>query len=95
MKTAVATHGTVTTNGRPLIIEGVAIPVEFNELPVGKVILDPDNPRIQHAVKQKFKSAQVKQADLLTLVYEQPGVPELYATIRDNGGLMEPNICSA
>jgi hypothetical protein len=90
MKKAVATHGTVTTNGRPLIIEGVAIPVEFKELPVGQVILDPDNPRIQHAVKQKFKGALAKQDDLLTLVYEQPGVPELYATIRDNGGLMEP-----
>jgi hypothetical protein len=90
MKAGVGTNRIAPTNGRPLIIEAVAVPVEFKNLPIRELALDPDNPRIHHAVKQKFKGGRVKQDDLLALIYEQPGVPELYATIRDNGGLQEP-----
>jgi hypothetical protein len=66
-----------------LIIDGVAVPTEYKDLALGKLVLDPDNPRIQHAVKRKFKSGQVKHDD-------QPGVPALLTRIRDNGGLMDP-----
>ena len=41
-----------------LIIDGVAVPTEYKDLALGKLVLDPDNPRIQHAVKRKFKSGR-------------------------------------
>ena len=52
--------------------------------------MDPDNPRIQHAVKRKFKDGEVKHDDLMALIYAQPGVPALLTRIRDNGGLIDP-----
>src|SRR5450756_260043 len=88
--TAKTDTSAIGVNGQPLIIEAVEIPVEFKKLPIAQLELDPDNPRIQHAVRQKFNGKKIRQEDLLALIYEQPGVSELYAAIRDNGGLMEP-----
>ena len=77
-------------NSHPVVIEGVEVPVIFKKLPIGDIVLDPENPRIQHAVRQKFQSLKVKHEDLLSLIYDQPGVSDLMAAIRDNGGLNEP-----
>ena len=90
MKANTNSTQTEASNGRQLVIEGKLIPVHFQELPVKEIVLDPDNPRIQHAVRQKFKNLAIKQEDLLNLIYEQPGVPELMVAIRDNGGLTDP-----
>jgi hypothetical protein len=54
------------------------------------VHLDPDNPRIQHAVKQRSQKGPLSQEGLSSLILEQPGVSDLFKTIRDNGGLIEP-----
>lgn len=73
-----------------LIIEDARIPVEHRFMPLDEVQLDPSNPRIQHAVRQRFKDASVSQDDLQRLIMDLPGVPELLKSIRDNGGLREP-----
>jgi hypothetical protein len=90
MTKATAINQPDTTIGHSLIIDGVVVPTIFKALPLGSLVLDPDNPRIQHAVKRKFRNGQVKHDDLLTLIYEQPGVSALLARVRDNGGLMDP-----
>jgi len=76
--------------GQTLIIEGEAISVEHREMPLEDVRLDPSNPRIQHAVKRITKNGVVSQDDLRNLILDLPGVPELFKSIRDNGGLLEP-----
>jgi hypothetical protein len=76
--------------GQTLIIEGEAISVEYREMPLEDVRLDPSNPRIQHAVKRITKGGVVSQGDLRNLILDLPGVPELFKSIRDNGGLLEP-----
>ena len=52
------------TSAHSLIIDGVTVPTEYKALALGKLLLDPDNPRIQHAVKRKFKNGEVKHDDL-------------------------------
>jgi len=79
-----------TLAGEMLIIGDAVVPVEHRLMPLKDVRLDPSNPRIQHAVRQKFKDAEVEQGDLQKLIMEMPGVSELFKSIRDNGGLLEP-----
>jgi hypothetical protein len=73
-----------------LTIEGKKIPVEYREMPVTDVRLDPENPRIQHAVRQINNNGNIDQDDLRKLILERPGVDELFKSIRDHGGLLEP-----
>ncbi len=77
-------------SGQTLIIEGIEIPIEHRNMPLEDVHLDPSNPRIQHAVKQISKNGTISQDDLRKLILERPGVPELFKSIRDNGGIQEP-----
>lgn len=73
-----------------ILIEGEAIVLEPRHIPLSDIRLDPANPRIQHAVKQRAKNGPLTQDQICSLVLEQPGVSDLFKTIRDNGGLIEP-----
>jgi len=73
-----------------LIIEGESIPVEHRRMDLKDVKLDATNPRIQHAVRQASQKGQIGQDELLKLILDQPGVDQLFKSIRDNGGIMEP-----
>ena len=76
--------------GQALIVEGDKIPVRYREMDLEDLRLDPNNPRIQHAVKQKSKGRTLTQEELRDLILELPGVSELFKSIRDNEGLLEP-----
>jgi hypothetical protein len=80
----------VILTGDALTIEGEEISVEQRKMRLADVRLDPSNPRIQHAVKQTHKNGTISQDDLRKLILDRPGVPELFKSIRDNGGLLEP-----
>jgi hypothetical protein len=76
--------------GQTLIIESQTIPIEYRSMPLDDVQLDPSNPRIQHAVRRASKNGTISQEDLRNLILDRPGVPELFKSIRDNGGLHDP-----
>jgi hypothetical protein len=76
--------------GQTLVIEGEPIPVQHREMSLEDVRLDPSNPRIQHAVKRASKGRTIGQKDLRNLILDLSGVSELFKSIRDNGGLLEP-----
>jgi hypothetical protein len=76
--------------GQTLIVEGAKIPVRYREMELDDVRLDPNNPRIQHAVKQKSNGRTLSQQELRDLILDLPGVSELFKSIRDNEGLLEP-----
>jgi hypothetical protein len=76
--------------GQTLIVEGAKIPVRYREMDLKDVRLDPNNPRIQHAVKQKSHGRTLSQQELRDLIIDIPGVSELFKSIRDNEGLLEP-----
>lgn len=80
----------VQADKRSILIEGEAVEIEHKQIALARIELDPANPRIQHAVKVGPKKGALTQDDLCALILEQPGVSELFKTIRDNGGLMEP-----
>jgi hypothetical protein len=80
----------VKLTDQALIIEGKKIPVEHWQMSVTDVQLDPGNPRIQHAVRQINNNGNISQDDLRKLILDLPGVNELFKSIRDNGGLLEP-----
>jgi hypothetical protein len=73
-----------------LIIEDQKVLVEHRDMPLEAVKLDPHNPRIQHAVKQKFPNREITQEELRKLILDQPGVSDLFRSIRDNGGISDP-----
>lgn len=90
MKGASESTSPIALHTRALVVENEVIPAEYQELPLGQVLLDPDNPRIQHAVRQKSKNGKISPKDLRSLILDQPGVSALFVSIRDNGGLLEP-----
>lgn len=84
-----ATPQTILTR-QTLIIESVEVPIEHRSMPLKDVLLDPSNPRIQHAVRQFSKSGGITQDDLRKIILGRPGVEDLFKAIRDNGGIQEP-----
>lgn len=90
VKGSVDASGHPTLTGESLIIEGAAIPVQHQKMALKDVRLDPSNPRIRHAVKQKAKNGPLSDDDLRKLVLEQPGVSQLFTSIRDNRGIFDP-----
>jgi hypothetical protein len=80
----------VTVHQTLIIIEDQKVLVEHRDLPLEAVKLDPHNPRIQHAVKQKFPNREITQEELRKLILDQPGVSDLFRSIRDNGGINDP-----
>lgn len=80
----------VAVGDHTVYVEGTAVSVTPKDLPLADVVLDPDNPRIQHAAKQKKGlTANLTQQQLRDLILDQPGVSDLFKTVRDNGGLIE------
>src|SRR5688572_76829 len=74
-----------------LTIEGQTIDAEFRFMPLGQVELDLSNPRIQYLLRQNTKKSKLTQDELAQLIRDNvPGAPGLFASIRDNGGLLEP-----
>lgn len=72
-----------------LTIEGESLAVEYREVPLRDVQLDLSNPRIQYILKQS-KNGKPTQEELTKLILDIHGVPALFASIRDNKGLLEP-----
>src|SRR5688572_29322658 len=75
---------------RTVTIENVAIPVTYEEIPLNKVSLDPENPRIREQVKQMGKTGKIGSKELRELILEISGVSTLLRSIRENKGLHEP-----
>jgi hypothetical protein len=83
-------HERAVLTDQMLIIEGESIRVEHRRMSLKDVKLDATNPRIRHAVKRVSQNGQISQDELLKLILDQPGVSELFKSIRDNGGILEP-----
>jgi len=80
-----------TATGQTLTIGGQTIDAEFRLVPLNDVQLDLSNPRIQYLLKQSLKSGKPTQEELSKLIHDNvPGAPALFASIRDNQGLLEP-----
>lgn len=73
---------------RTITIENARVQVQYSEMPLDKIRLDPTNPRIQNEVRKRARAPT--QDDLVKLILDLPGVSELFKTIRDNGGVMDP-----
>src|SRR5690348_6198389 len=54
--------------GQRLIIEGQEIPVEQRRVPLREIKLDPENPRIQHAVKRATTNGALGPDELRKLI---------------------------
>jgi hypothetical protein len=75
---------------RTIFIEDEPVVVFDESVPLGDIRLDPENPRIRHAVRQKFGGKTPTQEQLADLIYETSGVSDLFKSIRDTGGLQDP-----
>jgi hypothetical protein len=73
------------------VIEGEIVSVQYEEIPLQEISLDPENSRIRHLVSQQKQNGKpLSTSELRKIIWELPGVQELYVNVRDNGGLMEP-----
>jgi hypothetical protein len=69
-------------------VENERVTVIPELIPLDKVHLDPENPRIREALREKGeKSPNLKR--LREIIWGMSGVQDLYTSIRDNGGLLE------
>ena len=89
-----SSSGTLHPQGhasQTLTIEGKTIDADFRFMPLDQVELDLSNPRIQYLLKQNTKKGKLTQDELAQLIRDNvPGASGLFASIRDNGGLLEP-----
>lgn len=75
-----------------LTLAGTPVPVTHDFLPIGKLRLNPDNPRIRFLRRSRYGERDLSGAELLDLIREQPGYDGLQKAIRKAGGLHEPVI---
>lgn len=76
---------------RTITIADEKIPVVAEEIPIGQVKLDQDNPRIREDLKKRDKKLGTPSPeDMQKLILGLSGVDALYKSIRDNKGLHEP-----
>lgn len=71
-------------------IEGEEISVTYEELPIDRILLDSDNPRIREELRKLGKAGPFDQDQLREVTLQISGVSELQKTIRENKGLQEP-----
>jgi len=69
-------------------IEGQQLTATFDRVRLDEVRLDPANPRIRHALKAK-RLASPTQDDLRKVIWAED-LDELFKSIRDNAGLIDP-----
>lgn len=81
-----------STRGMPLTIAGAKVNVSHELVPVGKIHLNPDNPRIRFQIQLRKGAKNGTPIDLMELIREQPGYDSLQKAIRKAGGLYEPVI---
>jgi hypothetical protein len=76
----------------PLRIGGCTVNVTNEVVPVDKVHLNPDNPRIRFILKLRSNGKSLTGDELMALIREQPGYDALQKGIRKAEGLYEPVI---
>ncbi len=70
-------------------IAGKEFALTYEVVPLGKVRLDPDNPRLRQKV-QKFKGKEPTQEQLRDVILDLDHVGDLQTDIRTSKGLLEP-----
>jgi ParB-like nuclease domain len=78
-----------TGQALPLIIEGENIPTDYEEAPLKKIRLNPNNPRLYRLKRQ---NANPTPEQIQKFLLDEDGVNDLKKQIRDNGGLADPII---
>src|SRR5690242_8971205 len=76
----------------PLIIAGVAVNVTNDTVPIEKIRLNPENPRIRFLLQRKGLSKPLSEEKLIEIIRDQPGYDGLQKTIRKAGGVYDPII---
>jgi len=77
-----------TGAARTLTIENQAITAVYEDIPLDKVRLDPDNPRTRQQLGKV--DGNISQDELQKLILDISGVSTLFRAIRENKGLHEP-----
>ena len=77
-----------------LILAGTAVKVTSDMIPIEKVRLNPENPRIRFLLQQKGNSKSPSEAALIEIIRDQPGYDGLQKAIRKAGGIYDPIIIS-
>lgn len=79
-------------NSVVLMIKGQPVAVTYETVEALRIKLDAENPRVRLQVQRKFGGKKPSEPELIGVVREQPGFPELQKAIRENGGLHDPLI---
>ena len=75
--------------GLRVVIGGVPVRVTQENVPHTSLRLDPDNPRIRLQLTAGGRKKPTTPAELLELMREQNGYPELHKQIRNQGGISD------
>src|SRR5262245_8256498 len=94
---AARTNSTSVARGTQVVVEqideivlgGMKVQVRGQELPLERVLLDPQNPRVANTVAAMSGSSERVQQKLADTLWNDPDVHQLYHAVRENGGLIE------
>lgn len=81
-----------TSKNLPLTLGGTPVNVTHDVIPLAKIRLNPQNPRIRFQLRHRKSSAVPSEVELMDLIQEQPGYDALHKSIRKANGLYEPII---
>ena len=76
----------------PLTLPGIAVNATHDKVPVGKIRLNPENPRIRFLLQQKRLAKAPSEKALIEIIRDQPGYDGLQKAIRKAGGIYDPII---
>jgi hypothetical protein len=75
-----------------LTIAGTPVDVTYEEVPLGALRLDPENPRIRLQLKVVSRKKSLTPEELLKCMRDQPGYDRLQQQIRKENGIYDPLI---
>lgn len=71
-----------------MTVEGVEIAIVPDSIPLDDVRIDQDNPRTKERLRE-LKKPNPTIEELREIIWEMESTPQLFKSIRDNGGLLE------
>lgn len=82
----------MTARALPLILPGIAVNATHDKVPIGKIRLNPENPRIRFLLQQRGLPKTPAEKALIDIIRSQPGYDGLQKAIRKAGGIYDPII---
>jgi hypothetical protein len=89
MSTSITAPSVEVANIKTRLIDGREVEYVETRVAISDLVLDPENPRIQYALKTRFANVVATDEQLADLLWADDNVKRLTASIKQDGGITE------